>query len=89
VSTHSNEHEVIQAVLDAKVHDVVLTGYNFRKTNLAPLDAAIAEAVKAGLGIVAMKTMAGGFWDRGRPQMGFEQSQYHDGDPRLYVVRPS
>jgi hypothetical protein len=68
VSTHSNEHEVIRTVIEAKVHDVVLTGYNFRKTNLAELDAALAEAGKAGLGIVAMKTLAGAFWDRERQQ---------------------
>jgi len=66
VSTHGNEHEVIRAVLEAKVHDVVLTGYNFRKNNLAELDAAIADAVKAGIGIVAMKTLAGGYWDEER-----------------------
>lgn len=68
VSTHGNEHEVIRAVLEGKFHDVVLSGYNFRKTNLAELDAAIAEATKAGIGIVAMKTLAGGFWDDERQQ---------------------
>jgi uncharacterized protein len=68
VSTHGNEHEVFRAVLEAKIHDVVLTGYNFRKTNLAELDAAMADAAKAGIGIVAMKTMAGGWWDRERTQ---------------------
>jgi uncharacterized protein len=68
VSTHANEHEVIRAVLEAKFHDVVLAAYNFRKANLAELDAAIAEAAKAGIGIVAMKTLAGGFWDDERQQ---------------------
>jgi len=68
VSTHSNEHGVIRAVLEAKVHDVVLVGYNFRKTNLAELDAAMADGVKAGIGFVAMKTLAGAYWDRERQQ---------------------
>ncbi len=68
VTTHSNEHEVFRAVLQAKIHDVVLTGYNFRKTNLAELDAAMADAAKAGVGIIAMKTMAGGWWDKERTQ---------------------
>ncbi len=66
VSTHAGEPEVIRAVLEGKVHDVVLTGYNFRKNSLAELDAAIADAVKAGIGIVAMKTMAGGDRDEER-----------------------
>jgi len=63
VTTHGNEPEVIRAAVDAKIYDVVLTGYNFRKDYIADLDAAIAEAVKKGLGIVAMKTQAGVYWD--------------------------
>jgi len=63
VSTHGGMTEVIRAVLEAKVHDVVLTSYNFKMANLKELDAAIADAVKAGVGIVAMKTMAGRFRD--------------------------
>ena len=50
----------------AKVYDVVLTAYNFRQKNIADLDKAIREAVQAGVGIVAMKTQAGAFWDKGR-----------------------
>lgn len=68
VSTHGNEHEVIRAVIDTGVHDVVLSGYNFRQTNRAELDAAVADAVKKGIGIIAMKTLAGGFWDEERQQ---------------------
>lgn len=68
VSTHSNEHEVIRAAIESKLYDVVLTAYNFRKNNLVELDKAIAEANTAGLGIVAMKTLAGGFFDRERKQ---------------------
>ncbi|MCX6566052.1 MAG: aldo/keto reductase [Candidatus Aminicenantes bacterium] len=68
VTSHQNEHEVIRAAVEAKIYDVVLSGYNFRKTNLPELDAAIADAVKAGLGIIAMKTQAGAFWDREKTQ---------------------
>ncbi|MBC7364689.1 MAG: aldo/keto reductase [Candidatus Aminicenantes bacterium] len=68
VSTHANEPEVIRAAVEAKIYDVVLTGYNFRKDYLKDLDAAIAEAAAAGVGIVAMKTMAGAFWDKQRTQ---------------------
>ena len=68
VSTHSNEPEVIRAAVEAKIYDVVLSGYNFRKDYLKDLDAAIAEATEAGVGIIAMKTMAGAFWDKQRTQ---------------------
>ncbi len=60
VSTHSNEPEVINACVDNGNFDVVLTSYNFGQKHLDQLNPAIERAAKAGLGIVAMKTMAGG-----------------------------
>ena len=68
VSTHGKEQEVIRAAIEGKFYDVVLSGYNFRKSNLVALDAAIGEANQAGMGIIAMKTMAGKFFDRERTQ---------------------
>ena len=68
LSTHGNEHEVIRAAIESRFYDIVLTGYNFRKDNIAELDKAIAEANAAGLGIIAMKTLAGGYFDRQRTQ---------------------
>jgi len=60
VSTHRREPEIINAAIDAKIYDVILTSYNFKQTYLTELNAAIKKAAGAGLGIVAMKTMAGG-----------------------------
>lgn len=68
VSTHSKEHDVIRAVTEGKVHDVVLASYNFRQTNRAELDAAVAAAAAAGIGIIAMKTQAGAYWDKEKTQ---------------------
>ena len=45
-----------------------LPRYNFNLTYLEELDDAIARGSAAGLGIVAMKTMAGGFFDKERTQ---------------------
>ena len=66
VSTHSGEPEVLRAAVESKVYDVVLIAYNFRQPHVAEVKKAIAEAAKAGLGIVAMKTQAGIYWDRER-----------------------
>jgi predicted aldo/keto reductase-like oxidoreductase len=68
VTTHANEPEVIRAALEGKVHDVVLTAYNFRQDHRDEVRRAIAEAVAAGIGIVAMKTQAGAFWDKEKQQ---------------------
>jgi predicted aldo/keto reductase-like oxidoreductase len=45
-----------------------MTAYNFRKNNIVELNESIDYAAKAGLGIIAMKTMAGAFWDKERKQ---------------------
>jgi uncharacterized protein len=66
VSTHRNEPEVIRAAIESKIFEVVLTSINFKMGHFADLKKAIAEAANAGIGIVAMKTMAGGFVDKER-----------------------
>jgi len=68
VTTHGNEPEVIRAAIEAKVHDVVLTAYNFRQDHRDEVRKAIAEAAGAGIGIVAMKTLAGAYWDKEKQQ---------------------
>ncbi len=64
VTTHAGEPEVIRAAVEAGVYDVVLSAYNFRKDYLDDLRKAVAEAAQAGLGVVAMKTQGGVFWDK-------------------------
>ncbi len=59
-STHSNEAEVINAAAGMDTFDVILTSYNFKQAYAGELTAAIKKAGQAGIGIVAMKTMAGG-----------------------------
>ncbi len=64
LTTHRNEPEVIRAAIESQFYDVVLTAYNFRQDHRDEVRKAIAEAAQAGLGIVAMKTQAGAFWDK-------------------------
>jgi len=60
LSTHKNEPEVIEAAIESGVYEVILTSYNFLQDHKDKMKKAIAKASKAGIGIVAMKTMAGG-----------------------------
>jgi predicted aldo/keto reductase-like oxidoreductase len=64
LSTHSNEPEVLNTVVEGKFYDVVLTAYNFKQDYRQEMRNAVARAAAAGIGIVAMKTMAGGFLDK-------------------------
>ena len=61
VSTHGNEPEVIHAATDSKAYDVILTAYNFKQKHYAEVRSAIAKASQAGMGIVAMKAIRGGY----------------------------
>lgn len=65
-STHKNEPETIRAAIEGGVHEVVLTAFNFMQEHSPDLKKAIGEAAASGIGIVAMKTMAGGFFDRAK-----------------------
>jgi aryl-alcohol dehydrogenase-like predicted oxidoreductase len=59
VSTHSGQPQLIPWMIQKRVFDVVLPAYNFSMD--AAMNEAIDAAAKAGLGVVAMKVMAGGF----------------------------
>ncbi|HEY1205817.1 MAG: aldo/keto reductase [Bryobacteraceae bacterium] len=59
VSLHSGHAEVIPAAIQSGKIDVILMAYNF--TMGSRLDEWIVKAKAAGLGVVAMKVMAGGY----------------------------
>jgi predicted aldo/keto reductase-like oxidoreductase len=58
VSTHSGQQQLLPWMVQKGVFDVVLAAYNF--TMDPGMEQAIATAAKAGMGVVAMKVMAGG-----------------------------
>lgn len=64
IATHRLEHEAVRAAVDVGIYDVIMTAYNFRRQNREELQDAIQYAAEAGIGIIAMKTMAGAYWDR-------------------------
>jgi uncharacterized protein len=66
ISTHSNEPESILAVADSNFYDIVLTSVNFQQKHYKQVREAIGKAASKGIGIVGMKTLAGGFVDRER-----------------------
>ena len=68
LSTHQNEPDVIQAAIDSNFYNVVLTAINFKHQSAALIKEKAALAAQKGIGIVAMKTMAGGFLDKERTQ---------------------
>jgi hypothetical protein len=60
VSTHTNMSYVINEMVDTGEYDAVLTAINFTMADDTELMNSIEKAAKAGIAVVAMKTMAGG-----------------------------
>jgi predicted aldo/keto reductase-like oxidoreductase len=60
IATHGGCDVALRAAADAKVYDVAMTSYNFKIENKAAMDEPLAYAAKAGLGVFAFKTTAGG-----------------------------
>lgn len=58
-SAHSNMASLLREASRSNLHDVALISYNF--THSKKLKEAVALAAKSGIGIVAMKTQAGGY----------------------------
>ncbi len=58
-SSHSHMALLLREAARLNTHDVALVSYNF--THSKELGEAVAQAARSGLGIIAMKTQAGGY----------------------------
>jgi predicted aldo/keto reductase-like oxidoreductase len=65
ISTHDLT-AIVDVMIKEGTWDVVLVQHNFSLTNIDARNAAIKKVADAGLGVVAMKTLAGGYLDRER-----------------------
>ncbi len=59
VSIHKDEPALIQAVIDSHFYEVITVSYNFKQRHYLSVRQAIARAAEAGIGIIAIKVMAG------------------------------
>jgi predicted aldo/keto reductase-like oxidoreductase len=67
IASHSDTEEALIAATNAGIYDVAMIGYNYTINNKDSMNNAISSAAKAGIGIVAMKTMAGGGRNKSGP----------------------
>jgi len=61
IATHSRMSTAINAAVEAEIYDIILTSINFTMADDAALLSAIKNAHQKGLGVIAMKTQAGGY----------------------------
>jgi predicted aldo/keto reductase-like oxidoreductase len=69
IASHSDTEEALRAAADSGVYDVAMIAYNFKIKTLESLNASIEYAVKAGMGIVAMKTTSGVLREKSGPPL--------------------
>ncbi len=60
LSTHQDMANVINAAVETGIYDVILTSFNFTMASDTAMMGAIANAASHGVGIIAMKVLAGG-----------------------------
>jgi predicted aldo/keto reductase-like oxidoreductase len=88
ITTHTNEPEVIHAAVDTKFYDVVLTSYNYQQKHVAEVRDAIARASQAGLGIVGMKAIRGGYRQTPSVKSSAAALKWVLQDPHVHTIVP-
>lgn len=74
VSTHSKMADVLNEAARGGFYDVVLASYNVTMADDAAMAEALRAAAAAGVGVVAMKTLAGGErWPNDASRAGFSR----------------
>lgn len=62
-ASHAQRPDILDAAVEAGIYDVALLSYNFKLANLKETQEAMERAAKAGMGLIAMKTMSGAVED--------------------------
>lgn len=68
IASHSFVGDALRATADTGIYDVAMIAYNFQVQQMEEVMSAVDYAADKGLGIIAMKSMAGGYWDKERTQ---------------------
>ncbi len=68
IASHSFIGEALRGAADTGIYDVAMIAYNFKLEQPYAVISAVDYAAGKGLGLIAMKSMAGGYWDKERTQ---------------------
>ncbi len=60
IASHNDTEEALRAAADSGIYDVAMPAYNYKTLNRESMLEALSYVTRAGMGIVAMKTTAGG-----------------------------
>ncbi len=68
IASHSFIGEALRGATDTGIYDVAMIAYNFKLEQMDAVVSAVDYAAGKGMGLIAMKSMAGGYWDKERTQ---------------------
>ncbi len=88
ITTHINMPAAVQAAADSNFYEVVMTSYNNRQKNHAQVKKAIANAAKAGLGVVAIKVIRGDLEKGQKPVNPAASLKWVLQDPNVHATIP-
>jgi predicted aldo/keto reductase-like oxidoreductase len=83
-----NVAETVDAAAGSGFYEVVMAAYNFRQKDQARIKAAIAKAAGAGLGVVAIKIVRGGYDEFDRPTNPTASLKWVLQDPHVHATVP-
>lgn len=69
IASHSDTEEALKAATDSGIFELAMIAYNYKTLNKESFNVSVANAVRAGIGIVAMKTTAGAAREKSGPPL--------------------
>ena len=88
LTTHKNMAEAVLAAADSNFYEVVMTAYNFRQKDQMNIKEAISKAAGAGLGVVAIKIIRGGYDEHDKPTNPAASLKWVLQDPNVHATIP-
>ncbi len=88
LTTHMNVAEAVRAAADSNFYEVVMAAYNFRQKDQLNIREAIAKAASAGLGVVAIKIIRGGYDEYDKPTNPAASLKWVLQDPNVHATIP-
>lgn len=88
LTSHSNVPEAVNAAADSNFYEVVMAAYNPRQVNLVQVRDAVANAARAGLGVVAIKIIRGDIEEGKKPINPGASLKWVLQDPNVHATVP-
>jgi uncharacterized protein len=88
LTTHMNVAETVQAAADSGFYEVVMAAHNFRQKDQLRIKAAITKAAGAGLGVVAIKIIRGGYDEYDKPTNPAASLKWVLQNPNVHATIP-